>query len=204
MSETLTRGDEARLTPDRWQLEQEVVALRREEGTRLNAAREDPNELGRYVFRFPFGQHHVQLVQALQTHDRLIVEAPPRSGKTATLTHWFLWLIGRDPNIRILYVSSSDMQATVVSSLVKSTIEFRPEYRELFPDVRPDSDRGWADNEWFVKRPKPFKDPTFSAFGKGGPILTRGADVIVYESVRPHTARVNALHERNRQTGTIR
>lgn len=101
-----------------------------------------------------------------------------------------LWLIGKNPNLRIMIVSSAEDVAAKRLQDIQRYIENSPEYHEVFPEVRPDYTRQWNNQAANVIRYG--KDGGFvgsidhsiSAFGytaKAG--NGARADVIIFDDV---------------------
>ena len=113
---------------------------------------------------------------------RLVVVAPPESGKTAWCIAYCAWLIGKEPTVHIGYLGNTAAQALRQSVAVRDTIRGNPRFRELFPEVVLDEAKGTSEREWFVRRPDPGdKDATFIVSGFRGPILGARLDVAVVD-----------------------
>ncbi len=113
---------------------------------------------------------------------RLVVVAPPESGKTAWCMAFCCWLIGRDPQVHLGYVGNTAAQALRQSVAVRDTIRWNGRFAEIFPGVRLDAAKGTAEREWFVGRDDPGdKDATFLATGFRGPLLGARLDVVVLD-----------------------
>src|SRR3972149_103076 len=108
---------------------------------------------------------------------KLMILAPPGSGKTDTMIEFNAWLIGRDllaGNMPQLgYVSYSDDVAMIRSLAIRETIEFSEKYQMVFPMAAPNKDKRWSAHEWFLWREDVSKkDPTFRSAGVTGGILS--------------------------------
>ncbi len=74
--------------------------------------------------------------------DVMIVNAPPRFGKSRTAGKFVEWAMGKDPTIRIMTGSYNEILSTNFSSSVRDTIsaaKFNPYeivYSDIFPDTR--------------------------------------------------------------------
>lgn len=113
---------------------------------------------------------------------RLVIVAPPESGKTAWCIAYCAWLIGREPTVHIGYLGNTAAQALRQSVAVRDTVRSNPRFREMFPDVALDESKGTSEREWFVRRPDPGdKDATFIVSGFRGPILGARLDVAVLD-----------------------
>ena len=60
-----------------------------------------------------------------------------------------LYLLGMNPNLRIMIVSSGEQTASERLETIQTYIESCQEYREVFPWVVPDKDRGWNSTAFF-------------------------------------------------------
>lgn len=103
------------------------------------------------------------------------------SGKTSTLAvPLSAWLIGRDPNVRIKFITNDDTSAkrrvAGVARLVESAT-----YRAIFPEVQ--AGNKWTEHEFFVRRTGHAIDPTIEARG----VFTTGVggrtDFLVFDDV---------------------
>jgi hypothetical protein len=109
--------------------------------------------------------------------NKLLIIAPPGSGKTDTLIEYAAWTIGNEcvqnriPTIG--YVTYADDVAHLRSVAVRDTIEFNKVYRLMFEAAQPDKKKGWGQKEWFLKRDDATrKDPTLRSAGVSGAILS--------------------------------
>lgn len=115
-----------------------------------------------------------------------------------------LWLIGNNPNIRILIVSASAMQAQGFLREIKDKILKSPKYRQVFGDLFPEEANSpgekWTSSEIIVRRSSSHKDPTVTALGSGGPILSKRADVIICDDILSvENTRTSAQREKIKQ-----
>lgn len=106
---------------------------------------------------------------------RLIINVPPRSGKSMTTSiAWPLFVLGHDPTRRFIIASHTESLARKFS-IDRRNIAQSPWYRRLFPAMRLDS-----------SRPRDMEFTTtlrggILATGVGGAILGRGADIVVID-----------------------
>ena len=141
-----------------------------------------------YVHEWSIPPHQESWVEAMQDLadgvmlddegqpcNRLMILAPPASGKSDTVCQFAEWLIGRevfwsrDPQVG--YLSYSDSIAWTRSVAIRDTIAQHERYREVFPYTMPAKEKGWGRDEWFLQRIDPGKkDPTFRAAGFSGTI----------------------------------
>lgn len=105
---------------------------------------------------------------------RLIINVPPRSGKSLLASVAFpAWVLGREPQKRIICVSYAEDLARKLSVDAR-TVMRSPWFEQLFPDCR------------LHRRPRDLELVTSQrgarfAAGVGGSVLGRGADLIVVD-----------------------
>lgn len=89
---------------------------------------------------YEFNWHHeliIEHLEALERGDirRLMVFAPPRSGKSQLVSiHFPAWALGRNPDWPIMAGTHNNELASTMSQKVQELID-SPEYREVFPGV---------------------------------------------------------------------
>jgi phage terminase large subunit-like protein len=62
---------------------------------------------GAELLLLPFVRYICDVYQNLESGDRLVINQPPRTGKTVTVGAYVLWSIGRDPTERIVFLSNN-------------------------------------------------------------------------------------------------
>lgn len=134
-------------------------------------------------------------------YNRLIALLAPRShSKSTTFTvNYPLWILGKNPNIRILLVSASASQSVSFLREIKGHIERNTDYQRLFGNLSPENIKEaekWTTTEIIVKRDNTkIKDPTVAATSTGGTVLSKRADIIICDDI---------LDERNTRTAEQR
>jgi len=120
----------------------------------------------------------------------LQILSPPRHGKSELLVHFCVWLICRNPNIRILWVGPNDDIAGDMLVAVKTYLADTTEMIEavLGPgrSFEPTSLRGsdWSSKSFTVAaRTVTLVGSTMLATGRGGQLLSRNADLIVCDDI---------------------
>ncbi len=96
-------------------------------------ARRDPVEFVSFTGRVE-GNKPVQMTpvhqewhEILNNHDRVVLFAPVNHGKTSQITRWrLLYEIGRNPNIRIAVISSSERLPGKILGAIKAEITRTP------------------------------------------------------------------------------
>jgi len=129
-----------------------------------------------------------------ETNGHTLIIAPPGSAKTNTMIAYCCWLLGKNPNLHIGYLSSTSTQATQRSVAIRDIIDLSKEYRDIFPLTLPDKSRGWAEAEWFVKRADVGdKNASMIISGTPGNILGSRLDLIVLDDIADEENMATAL-----------
>ena len=125
----------------------------------------------------------------LQGPARLEIVAPRESAKTTQMSDArVLWELGRNPNLRIKIVTSTDDLAADIVSAIAGQIARNPRVRSVFPGLRPASPSLWPrpgarSDRLVVARSTQQKDPSVSGHG----VLSAGtggrADLIIFDDV---------------------
>lgn len=100
---------------------------------------------------------------------RLIINVPPRYGKTEILIHFTAWAMAQYPDSNFLYISYAHSLAKKQTQTIKSIIEM-PEYQDIF-NVKLKGDTSAKDNFETVQSGSVY------AAGAGGSITGRGAGI---------------------------
>lgn len=128
---------------------------------------------------------HEEWHDILTAQTRAVLWSATELGKTNQISIGrVLWEIGRNPNIRILVLSSAAGGARKIVRALKGYIERSPEYRQVFPNVVPDKSETtglWTNEAFIVRRTSMSKDPTVQASGFGGNILGGRYDLIIVD-----------------------
>ena len=66
---------------------------------------------------------------------RLIINIPPRYGKSALVLHWLAWTLGKAPDSEYILTSYSSTLASGNAWLARDIVQHE-EYRRIFPDLR--------------------------------------------------------------------
>lgn len=129
--------------------------------------------------------HHKLIYEKLRDpqNNRLLIIMPPGHGKSTCVSVNFpLWLLGRDPNLRIIVASHT--KSFVASFLREITGRMQsPEYIEVFGDLKPMQPDKWTQNEIIVNRSKILKDPSIAALGVEQAVIGRRADIIICDDI---------------------
>ena len=129
---------------------------------------------------------------------KLVILSPPRHGKTDLLIHFCIWVIVRNPNIRILYIGGSHEIAEYSVGSVKDHLEanenlekWKPPYKDFRPKAR--SGRSWTVQRFTVATRTiiGMKGPTMKSVGRGGRILSLDTDLIIVDDPEDHDSTLN-------------
>lgn len=109
--------------------------------------------------------------------DRLIILAPPRSGKTVAVAEIFAsWCMGRNPDGNIIYATYSHDRASDTGRKVKNIMIDR-DFKAVFPDCDVSADSKSA-NKLSTRQ-----NGSYFAVGVGGAITGRGADIAILDDL---------------------
>lgn len=148
-----------------------------------------------YVFGLKPYSHIRQMVEEIERpvrHSAIII--PPGFGKSTIASQTYpSWYLGKYPDRSVLLISNTDKQAKIFLKSNIATWEMNQPHRQVFPDVQPDPQRGWSIDGLFLKwqdesggwqsKPATNKDPALAAFGVGGPVIGRRADLIIVDDM---------------------
>jgi len=143
--------------------------------------------------------------KALLEGGQQMILSPPRHGKTELLIHFVVWLICRNPNIRIMWVGGNeDIAKNSVSSVI-DTLENNEKLKEDFcgpgGQFKPASRTGksWSQNGFTVstRTVSGIKSPTMIGIGRGGKILSRDCDIIIADDIEDHSSTMQPASRNN-------
>jgi len=108
--------------------------------------------------------------------------APPRHGKSDLAAHVIIWLICRNPDIRILWTAGKLGISELTTAFVKAELESNEELIELYGPF--ENDDNWSKTSMTVATRKTrMRTPTLTAIGKGTTILSLDADIIFCDDI---------------------
>ncbi len=124
--------------------------------------------------------HGVDLDEWVQDPEQMLtifILAPPRHGKSDLAAHCIIWLICRDPDVRILWCAGILDTSILTTSFVKRELESNEKLIELYGPF--ENEGSWSDKSFIVATRKTrMRAPTLHAIGKGTTILSLDADFI--------------------------
>jgi predicted phage terminase large subunit-like protein len=130
-------------------------------------------------------RHHDEWVRVLEDREQypyVVVVAPPGYAKSS----WFsiaypTWRIGQSGGkIRMGLIANTHSVARGFSGAIQAAIE-TDRFQMAYPNVRPDEERAWRENEWAVTGLPPGPNFTMMAYGMNGPVQSRRFDEIVLD-----------------------
>lgn len=141
--------------------------------------------LHRFYFRLPMKDGKV--------YRFLIINMPPRFGKTRTVTNWCEWILGRNNEERIIVGSYNDKAASKISKFVRNDIQRTKidEAKIIFSDIFPDTrvQQGDSAREHWTLEGQHFN---FLATGPGGSSTGDGGTVLVVDdALKGHEEALN-------------
>jgi len=159
-----------------------------------------------------FHQNWIQsILQAIDEGGEQMILSPPRHGKTDLLTHFAVWQICRNPNVRIMWVGGNEEIAKNAVGAVVDHLEHNEKLIEDFcgpgqtfkPKNR--SGKSWTSGQFTIatRTVTGIKSPTMVAVGKGGKILSRDCDLIIADDIEDHGTTIQpSAREQTRQWWT--
>jgi len=131
---------------------------------------------------FQSARHHIAIIDALEAVERgdirrLLLELPPRHGKSTLASHLFpSWYLGRNPDRRVIACSYSVDLSFDLSRKARNLLS-SPEYAAIFPNVRLAPDPRSV-GQWNLCEPHL---GGYVSAGVGGGITGRGAHLLLID-----------------------
>lgn len=171
----------------------------------IQDARRDLTAFDRFMFRRYDDAPHLRLINralmdvARYLHTdgregigRLIIEAPPRHGKSLSTARLFpAWVLGRLPDLRVILASYGAQLSEKHSRYVRNLIA-SPVYRRVFPSVRLSADSKAVD-AWDLAAPH---EGGLHAVGKGGALTGFGGHLIITDDLTKSRAEAESELQR--------
>ena len=127
----------------------------------------------------------IDLTEWVQDPDQMLtlfLLAPPRHGKSDLAAHVIIWLICRNPDIRILWCGGKGDISSLTTAFVKNELESNEKLIQLYGPF--ESDSKWKDDQFTVATRKTrMRTPTLTAVSKGVTILSLDADMIFLDDI---------------------
>jgi len=121
---------------------------------------------------------------AIKKFNRCLLLAPRGHAKSTCVTvNYPLWMLGNNPNLRIIIASDTVSQASLFLRQISHTIEHNKSYHDIYGHLKPDIQDKWTDTEVIVKRDQNLKDASLLALGVGSATIGRRADLIICDDI---------------------
>lgn len=140
--------------------------------------------LANHILGYQIRPFHTDLLDYQSRARELCLQLAPRGyGKSTVLTiARTVFEVLRNPDIRILIASNTQLQAEVFLREIKFHLENNPKVKEYFGALV--SDGKWDNREVVVAgRTRPQKESTVTAVGVGGPVASRHYDLIIADDI---------------------
>ena len=112
--------------------------------------------------------------------ERLHIQAPREHAKTTCISVKYpLWRVGRNPNLRVVYLTKTATLGNDIMREVRRNIEYNPKLQSVFPHLVPS--KPWTDMEMFIRRPLIDKNPTFRSTGIEGAMTGWRSDLLIID-----------------------
>lgn len=148
---------------------------------RAIAARDgDARTYAKAVHRREYEPYQDAWAEALETRNRTVIVCPPDTYKSTTVRDFVEREIGKNPEVRILWVMNTGEQAQKQVMAIRSTIESNNVYKAAF-DIEEDTDAQWTKNVLFVRRSIEDPDPTLMGTGLNGPYQGLHFNIIIID-----------------------
>jgi hypothetical protein len=152
-------------------------------------AREDFNEFAERVLvnettgeRILQQWFHEDWARRREEHNRALFISAVGLGKSKQFSVAYpVWLLGRNPRLRIAIVSKTISVAKQLTNECAKLIEESPDVHEIFPDLKPG--HLWNEGERVVQRPLGVRDPSLKPIGLGSGIMGMRFDVVILDDV---------------------
>jgi hypothetical protein len=154
-------------------------------------AREDPAKFLAFVMRdektgdpIVPAPHQLVMMSFLYAHKTACCVTHLDAAKTFGSAALVLFLLGHNPNLRIILVGDIEDQPKKVLKVIRTMLESSAELHLVFPDLRKTRRDGepWSDSSLTVDRPLGIKDPSITAVGiTSGKVPGSRFDVVVLD-----------------------
>ncbi len=143
-------------------------------------ARTDRSLFARMVLGTELQPFHRSWLSFQDSNPRSLLMAPRGHGKTTVADVLFvLWRLLGNPNERVLIVSNTMNQARAFLREIAGQLE-REEVRDIWGDLRGSR---WTESEIELLRSRIAKEPSITATGAGGAIISRHYDTIICDDI---------------------
>ncbi|GAB4150574.1 MAG: phage terminase large subunit [Planctomycetota bacterium] len=143
-------------------------------------AKGDIEAFARWTLGLELQPFHLRWLEFQSTNRRSVLLAPRGHGKTTVGDILYvIWRLLHEPDTRVLVVSNTLNQARAFLREISGHLE-RDEVRRSWGDVRGPR---WTDTEIELRRKRIAKEPSVTATGAGGAIISRHYDLIICDDI---------------------
>lgn len=132
------------------------------------------------VFDEDMEPHQTVWEEALDSMDKVVIVCPPDTHKSTTIQRWVEKEIGKNHNLRVLWLMNAGDQAMKRMISISNTLRYNPIYTRAF-HTEPDEDAAWTKTAIYLKRDNHGPDPTLMACGLNGPYQGSHFDIIIID-----------------------
>lgn len=144
---------------------------------------ECPKAFCRYVLRdeqtggpLEWSAYHDDYVDFLVSSDAAVVFGHVEMGKTQLGIGIILWMLGKNPNLRILLLNAKATISQRTAATLRMHISSNERVRRVFPNLLPGTP--WTDEEFCVQRRAGITTPTVVAAGVDSSIISFRFDLV--------------------------
>jgi len=129
---------------------------------------------------YKIARHHLVVANALQAVERglikrLIINLPPRSGKTMLVSQFFpAWYWGRNPDSKVIFLTHGQEKADDVGRSVRDQM-IDPLHGKIFPACHV------SQSSKSIHRMNTIERGEYFSIGMGGSIVGRGANLLIID-----------------------
>ena len=143
-------------------------------------AKNDRAAFARLLLGIELRPFHSEWLRFQDDKPRSLLLAPRGHGKTTIAdVLYVLWRVLTEPDSRVLLVSNTLSQAKAFLREIAAQLD-RDEVRRLFGELRGDR---WNETEIELRRDRIAKEPTITAAGTGGAIISRHYELIICDDI---------------------
>lgn len=114
----------------------------------------------------------------------LIVNLPPRHGKSLTATDLTAWLLGRDPLLKIMTGSYNDTLSTLFARTVRNTIKtIKAGDNIVYSDIFPNTKLKYGESAASMWSLEGNSQPSYLATSPGGTATGMGANILIIDDI---------------------
>jgi predicted phage terminase large subunit-like protein len=123
--------------------------------------------------------------------DRLIIQAPPRHGKSFTTSFLFpIWFLGNNPDKSVILSTYGQELSSDFGRKIKNVVDSDEKFNFVFPGIE------LATDSKSTRRFNTNKGGSLFAIGRGGSITGRGGDLIIIDDLIKNEAEARSPHIR--------